>query len=270
MLQNRGQKNHETSMNRINKLFQERKKGILNVYFTAGYPTLNDTLSIAKSLEVAGADMIEIGIPFSDPVADGETIQKSNNSALKNGMSLKLLFDQLEDLRTNVQIPVILMGYVNPVLQYGVKNFCKRCQEVGVDGVILPDLPMELYQKEYRKYFDDNGLKMIYLITPQTSEDRIHLIDQATDGFIYMVSSASTTGGKKDISSKQKNYFNRIRSMNLLNPTLIGFGISDAESFSQACEYANGAIIGSAFINAISNTENLDAVIKSFIQSIKN
>ncbi len=234
--------------NRITDLFSRKRKAILNVYFTAGFPERDATLPILRSLQQAGADLIEIGIPYSDPVADGETIQQSNQHALKNGMSLRLLFDQLTECRQEITLPVILMGYLNPVLQFGVENFCRKCREVGIDGVILPDLPLELFQKEYAQIFRKYGLINICLITPLTSEHRIRMIDEQTDGFIYMVSSTATTGSALDVTVTTQAYFNRIQSMNLRNPRLIGFGINDYETFSTACQYANGAIIGSAFI----------------------
>ncbi|MHA7101710.1 tryptophan synthase subunit alpha [Roseivirga pacifica] len=256
-------------MNRIEKLFETKPERVLNVYFTAGYPKLNDTLGIMQSLEKSGADLIEVGIPFSDPVADGPTIQESNGVALANGMTVKLLFEQLAELRKSVSIPVVLMGYINPIVQYGVEAFCKKCQEVGVDGLILPDLPMFEYMEVYKPVFDAHGLLNIFLITPQTSEARIREIDNNSKGFIYMVSSASTTGAKTGISTDQEAYFARVKAMNLKNPTLIGFGISNKETFDKACANANGAIIGSAFIKAITQEGDLDSNIEKFIKDIK-
>jgi tryptophan synthase alpha chain len=255
--------------NRIEQLFEEEKERILSVYFSAGFPRLNDTSGIMKYLDKSGADIIEVGIPFSDPVADGPTIQESNKAALDNGISLKLIFEQLADIRKEVNIPIILMGYINPVLQYGIEAFCEKCAEVGVDGVILPDLPMQEYLDAYKSTFEKYGLHNIFLITPQTSESRVREIDDNSKGFIYMVSSASTTGAKMDISEEQVNYFQRIKEMNLNNPTLIGFGISNKETFDQACTYASGAIIGSAFINVLKNASNLQEDISEFIKSIK-
>ncbi len=257
-------------MNRIDQLFKTKQQRVLNVYFTAGYPQLNDTLSIMESLEQSGADLIEVGIPFSDPVADGPTIQESNGVALDNGMNLKLLLEQLAELRKTVSIPVVLMGYINPIVQYGIETFCEKCSEVGVDGLILPDLPMFEYLETYKPVFDQHGIYNIFLITPQTSEARIREIDENSNGFIYMVSSASTTGAKASISSDQSAYFARVKGMNLKNPTLIGFGISNAETFNKACDNANGAIIGSAFIKAISQEGELKENIEQFIYSIKN
>ncbi|WP_422006118.1 tryptophan synthase subunit alpha [Roseivirga pacifica] len=255
-------------MNRIEKLFETKPERVLNVYFTAGYPRLDDTLGIMQSLEKSGADLIEVGIPFSDPVADGPTIQESNGVALANGMTVKLLFEQLAELRNSVSIPVVLMGYINPIVQYGVEAFCKKCQEVGVDGLILPDLPMFEYLETYKPMFDAHGLLNIFLITPQTSEARIREIDNNSKGFIYMVSSASTTGAKTGISTDQEAYFARVKAMSLKNPTLIGFGISNKETFDKACANANGAIIGSAFIKAIAQEGDLDNNINEFVNGV--
>ncbi|KYG73155.1 tryptophan synthase subunit alpha [Roseivirga echinicomitans] len=256
-------------MNRIDKLFQDKKERVLNVYFTAGYPQLNDTTTILEALETSGADLIEIGIPYSDPIADGPTIQESNGVALENGMSLKVLFSQLKDIRDKVSVPIVLMGYVNPIVQFGMENFCAKCEEVGVDAVILPDLPMFEYLEMYKPMFEKHGLYNIFLITPQTSDARIKQVDENSNGFIYMVSSASTTGAKTSISLDQSDYFARVKNMNLKNPTLIGFGISNAETFDKACENANGAIIGSAFIKAISEEGNLEEKISGFVKSVK-
>lgn len=255
--------------NRIIDLFAQKNNRILNIYFTAGYPQLHDTVSIVKSLEEAGADMIEIGIPFSDPIADGPTIQASNQVALDNGISLEVLFQQLEGIRENVNIPIILMGYLNPVVQYGIENFCKKAAELGVDGIILPDLPMREFEMVYKDVFERHNLSHIFLVTPQTSDDRIRKIDQLSSGFIYVVSMDSTTGRTDALSDKQKAYFERIQSMKLANPALIGFGISDHKSFETASEYAQGAIIGSAFIKAISNGKPLKESVEKFVKSIK-
>ncbi|OZI06064.1 tryptophan synthase subunit alpha [Siphonobacter sp. BAB-5385] len=256
-------------MNRITQLFQQQSQKLLNVYFTAGYPQLNDTRTILKNLQEAGADLVEIGMPYSDPVADGETIQASNQRALENGMSLKVLFSQLEGMRDEIHVPVLLMGYINPVLQFGVEAFCQKCQEVGVDGLILPDIPADVYEEEFKPTFEKYGLLNIFLITPQTTEKRIQYIDEVSQGFIYMVSSASITGAKTGISAEQEAYFDRIASLNLKNPRLIGFGISDNQSFEQASKNANGAIIGSAFIKAISQSSDLPSTIQTFVQGIK-
>ena len=256
-------------MNRINSLFQGKQKNILSIYFTAGFPQLHDTVTIISELQNAGVDMIEIGIPFSDPLADGPTIQRSSEIALKNGMNVKLLFQQLKDIRiTCPRIPLVLMGYLNPILQYGVEQFCRDASLIGIDGIIIPDLPMLEYLDEYKPIFEMHQLKNIFLITPQTSEERVRLIDDNSNGFIYMVSSASTTGGIEKIGKHQEAYFNRIKKMNLKNPILIGFGISTTETFSKASEYANGAIIGSAFINAIDKNTDLKKSITFFIHTI--
>ena len=256
-------------MNRIDEVFSKKKKGILNIYFTAGYPKINDTLRIAGALEVAGVDIIEIGIPYSDPIADGPTIQDSSQKALDAGMSLKLLMRQLQDLRKHVKIPVILMGYINPVLQYGFTKFCQDCKEVGIDGAILPDLPMQEYAEMYQGTFEDYGIYNIFLMTPQTSEKRVLQINNASKGFIYMVSSASITGAKQEVSQAQINYFERIQKMNLSVERLIGFGISNKETFDNVCQYASGAIIGSAFINQL-NKDDSNEAITSFVGSIIN
>ncbi len=254
--------------NRINQLFDTKKENILSVYFTAGYPNLNDTVRIIQELEKNGVDLIEIGIPFSDPTADGPTIQRSSEAALKNGMSVNLLFEQLKDIRRSVQIPLIVMGYFNPVLQFGVEKFCKKCSDIGIDGTILPDLPLEEFEDSYTDIFRQNNLYNILLITPQTTEKRIRQIDDATDGFIYMVSSASTTGAGKKVEDFHRDYFDRIQQMNLRNPRLMGFGISDHETFANACKYSSGAIIGSAFVNVLKESQNLENTISLFIKEI--
>lgn len=254
-------------MSRIKELFQT-KKNILSIYYTAGYPGLNDTLKIAEALEQAGADLLEIGFPYSDPVADGPTIQASSKQSLDQGMDLKLLFEQLKDLRRKISIPVLLMGYVNPVLQYGVENFCKACVEVGVDGCIVPDLPMVEYEELYQTVFEKNGLTNIFLVTPQTSPDRIRKIDALSNGFIYLLSSSATTGQHLQVSENTENYFSRIADMKLNNPTMIGFGINSKETFDKACQYANGAIIGSAFVKALDGAD-LNNSIKTFMQKFK-
>lgn len=255
-------------MNRIDNLFGTKKNNILSIYFTAGYPKLNDTLTIIETLAGNGVDMIEIGIPFSDPMADGPVIQQSNQQALKNGMSLKNLFQQLENVRDKVNIPLFLMGYLNPILQFGMENFLDKCNKIGIDGVILPDLPLLEYQDEYKYLFEKYGIYNVFLISPQTSEERIRLIDKESKGFIYMVSSAATTGAKTGITNEQIQYFERIRGMKLNNPSLLGFGISNNQTFTTACKYANGAIIGSAFVKTISEIHDLEYSIKAFINSI--
>ncbi|GAB2802370.1 tryptophan synthase subunit alpha [Rhabdobacter roseus] len=259
-------------MNRITELFEkaaDQADGLLNVYFTAGFPQLNDTRLILRALQEGGADLVEIGMPYSDPVADGETIQQSNDQALHNGMSVRLLLEQLEGMRETITLPVLLMGYLNPVLQYGVENFCQKCAEVGVDGLILPDMPMDIYVNEYQAIFKKYGILNIFLVTPQTHEARIRQIDQQSDGFIYTVSSASVTGSKTGVSEDMEAYFDRLNAMNLRNPRLIGFGIKDQSTYEKACRYAQGAIIGSAFIRVLQESQDLDTDIKAFIGSIK-
>ncbi|QGY44113.1 tryptophan synthase subunit alpha [Maribellus comscasis] len=254
--------------NRINQLFETKKENILSVYFTAGFPNLSDTVQIIQELEKNGVDLIEIGIPFSDPTADGPTIQHSSEVALKNGMSVKQLFEQLKEIRESVKIPLILMGYFNPVLQFGVEAFCKKCHEVGIDGTILPDLPLEEFEEHYKDTFIKNNLHNILLITPQTSEKRIRQIDNVSEGFIYMVSSASTTGAGKKVEDFHLDYFERIQQMNLKNARLIGFGISDNATFTNACNYANGAIIGSAFVKSFDKNVTIKKSISSFVKHI--
>lgn len=249
-------------MNRINQLFISKPNNILSIYFTAGFPQLNDTCSIIKELASNGIDLIEIGIPFSDPMADGPTIQESGTIALNNGMTLRVLFDQLQDIRKEVSIPLILMGYLNPILQFGFDNFCKKCSDVGIDGMIIPDLPFNDYIKEYKPIADKYDLKIIMLITPDTSEDRIRTIDDNTDGFIYMVSSTATTGAQNSFDDQKQAYFKKINGMNLRNPRLIGFGISNKSTLKSAQQNANGAIIGSKFITFLMESLNIkDAVI---------
>ncbi|WP_188051696.1 tryptophan synthase subunit alpha [Flavobacterium sp. GP15] len=252
-------------MNRINKKLQESKK-IFSIYFSAGYPNLNDTVQIIQDLEKNGVNMIEIGLPFSDPLADGPTIQASSTQALHNGMTTQVLFDQLKDIRKTVTIPLVIMGYFNPMLQYGIENFCQKCAEIGIDGLIIPDLPVDVYADEYKATFEKYGLKNIFLITPQTAVERINFIDSVSDGFIYMVSSASVTGSQTGFGAEQADYFKRISDMNLKNPQIIGFGISNKETFNQATQYAKGAIIGSAFIKHL--TENGTGKIKEFVEEI--
>jgi len=261
-------------MNRITTLFSgvkdQSEAGLLNVYFTAGFPELNDTMRVLQALQDGGADLVEIGMPYSDPVADGETIQKSNDRALENGMTVKILFDQLADMRESITVPVLLMGYVNPVLQYGMEAFCKKCAEVGVDGLILPDMPMDVYLNEYKAIFDAYGILNIFLVTPQTSEKRIRQIDEVSEGFIYTVSSASVTGSKSGVSDDMESYFDRLNAMQLRNPRLIGFGIKDHATFKKASGYAAGAIIGSAFIRVLQESNDLEQDIKSFVRNVKN
>ena len=246
----------------------KHSNGLLSIYFTAGYPTLDSTVTIAKALEEAGADFLEIGFPYSDPVADGPTIQRASEIALENGMTLKLLFEQLKDLRKHVSIPVYLMGYVNPVLQFGVENFCKACKEVGVNGTIIPDLPMYEYEELYQTVFEENGISNIFLVTPQTSEERIRKIDNLSTNFIYLLSSNATTGKNLEVKDQAQTYFKRIKDMDLKNPFIIGFGISNQDTFQKATEYANGAIVGTAFVKLLAE-ENYLEKIPAFIKDIK-
>ena len=255
-------------MNRIDYLFQTKKERILSIYVTAGFPNLEDTLPVMEAIQASGADIIEIGLPYSDPIADGPTIQESNTIALENGMSIRKLFSQLLGFRAKIHLPVVLMGYLNPIIQYGVEEFCKKCKEVGVDGLILPDLPLQQYVEEYQEIFEKYGLFNTFLISPQTSEKRIREIDQHSSGFIYMVSSHAITGGKSAISPEQLAYFERVEAMNLIHPRLIGFGISDAVSFQMASRYSQGAIIGSAFIKQIKDSTDLNQDINTYIQGI--
>jgi tryptophan synthase alpha chain len=255
-------------MNRLQQLFQHKKKDILSIYYTAGYPQLDSALQIAEALQKAGADFLEIGFPYSDPVADGPVIQASSKQALDQGMTLHLLFEQLKDLRKTITIPILLMGYVNPVLQFGVANFCKACAEVGVDGCIIPDLPMYEYEELYKDEFEKNGLSNIFLVTPQTSEERIRKIDGLSNAFIYLLSSSATTGKNLDVSTSATAYFSRIKAMELKNPLMIGFGISDRKTFDSANEYASGAIIGSAFVKCLANGDVEDQV-KNFMQEFR-
>lgn len=254
--------------NRINTLFEKKNKNILSVYFTAGYPNLNDTVEIIQELEKNGVDLIEIGMPFSDPTADGPTIQKTSEQALKNGMNLNLLFEQLKSIRKTVSIPLVLMGYFNPVYQYGVKEFCEKCKKIGIDATILPDMPLDEFEANYKAIFENNNLHNILLITPQTSDQRVRQIDHASSGFIYMVSSASTTGAGKKVEDFQTEYFERIEQLNLKNPRLIGFGISDNATFKNACKYANGAIIGSAFVSSFQSDVKIKNLIANFVKQM--
>lgn len=256
-------------MNRINQLFNNKSdKKPLSIYYTAGYPQLEDTLMLAKSLEEAGADFLEIGFPYSDPVADGPVIQHSSEVSLKNGMTLEKLFDQLKDLRKHVQLPVLLMGYVNPLLQYGVERFCASCAAVGVDGVIVPDLPMYEYEEQYQEIFKKHNVSNIFLITPQTTDERIRKIDELSTGFIYMVSSYATTGKNLTVSDQTTQYFKRVQALKLQSPLVVGFGIADKESFDHALNYADAAIVGSAFVRLLGEADYRDR-LPSFIESIK-
>ncbi|SBV99540.1 Tryptophan synthase alpha chain [uncultured Dysgonomonas sp.] len=255
-------------MNRIKQLFEKKQKNILSIYFTAGFPQLDDTCNVIRELEANGIDLIEIGIPFSDPMADGPTIQESGTIALRNGMTLKVLFEQLKDIRSDVTIPLILMGYLNPIMQYGFENFCKQCKETGIDGAIIPDLPFNDYISQYKPIADKYDIKIVMLITPETSDERIRLIDEHTDGFIYMVSSASTTGAQSNFDDKKQAYFRKINGMNLRNPRLIGFGISNKATLEAAQENASGAIIGSKFITLLKESTKIKEAVKALKEAL--
>lgn len=255
-------------MNRINQLFAQKKHNVLSIYYTAGFPNLEDTMPIAQSLEDAGVDMLEIGFPYSDPVADGPVLQESSKLALENGMSLQKLFDQLKTLRPQITIPVLLMGYVNPVLQYGVERFCASCAAAGVDGCIIPDLPLKEYQQHYQAIFEKHGLSNIFLVTPNTAEERIREIDHISNGFVYLLSSAATTGKALQVSENTSAYFSRIQGMKLKNPLMVGFGIGDKSTFHAACNHASGAIVGTAFVKTIKEGFTMKGV-KEFIEKFK-
>ena len=256
-------------MNRIEELFQTKKQNILSIYFTAGYPVLNDTLRTIQELNKAGVDMIEIGMPFSDPVADGPVIQRSNEKALSNGMTIKLLFKQLASVREITDLPLILMGYINPVFKFGMESFLYKCQKTGIDGIIIPDLPVEEYLVSYEALFEKYNIFNIFLISPQTSNEWITYLDSISKGFLYIVSSAATTGTIKKFDESQITYFKKVNNLNLKTPGLIGFGISNNETFIQACNFANGAIIGSSFIRALDGNGTLPENIHGFIRKIR-
>lgn len=255
-------------MNRIDKLFQEKKSNILSVYFTAGYPRLDDTVKVLESLEEHGVHMAEIGVPFSDPMADGPVIQASGARALANGMSVKRLFEQLDGVREKVSMPIVLMGYLNPILQFGFERYCETAARCGIDGLIIPDLPFAEYMESYKAVAEKHSLRVIMLITPETSEERVRLIDEQTGGFIYMVSSASVTGAKNRFSDENLAYFRRVNAMQLKNPRLIGFGISNKETFNAACEEAGGAIIGSKFVSLLGTEKSIDEAVEKLIVAI--
>jgi len=255
-------------MNRIKTLFQQKQQDILSVYFTAGYPALNDTKAILSALQTQGVDLVEIGIPFSDPMADGPVIQESSHKALNNGMSIKLLFEQLTNIRNEINIPLVMMGYLNPVMQFGFEAFCRECSRVGIDGMIIPDLPMSDYLEEYKAIADSYDLKFIFLITPETSEERIRIIDENTDGFIYMVSSAAVTGAQSSFDSRLA-YFDRINAMGLKNPRLIGFGVSNKATFDAVNQHASGAIVGSAFIKILEQIPEPEKAVGELLRVLK-
>ena len=254
-------------MSRIQELFKKKKEKDLNVYCTAGYPQLDSTREVMKALQENGADLIELGIPYSDPLADGPVIQNSGAKAIQNGMTVSILFEQLKDFRKEISIPVILMGYINQVLQYGFERFCADAEKLGIDGLIFPDLPMYEYETEYRDIIQRHHLDFIFLVTPETSEERIKKLDSLSSGFLYAVSSSSTTGKEKDFSVTEK-YLQKLKTMNLENSVLVGFGIKDKTSFETACKYANGAIIGTAYIKALENVEDVGKATKQFLEGI--
>ncbi len=258
-------------MNQIQKLFDQKQKNILSVFFIAGYPQLEDTCTIIKALAANGADLIEVGMPYSDPVADGPVIEVADSVALQNGMTIAKLFEQLKqlDLPEGQKIPLLLMGYLNPVMQYGFERFCKDAAASGVSGLIIPDLPPDIYQEHYQKFVEANGLRMVFLITPETGEDRIRMFDSISTGFVYAVSSSSITGRDTD-ESKKEAYFKRIGSMNLKNPVLVGFGVKDQHTFEQACRYTNGAISGTAYINKLRDNRDIDKITSEFVRSFHN
>lgn len=256
-------------MNRINQLFEAKQKDIVSIYFTAGHPRPNTAKGIIQSLEKNGIDMIEIGMPFSDPLADGPTIQHSSEQSLNDGMTVKKLMSELEDIRETVKMPLILMGYFNTVLKYGVEEFCKEANRVGIDGVILPDLPLEVYETEYKDTFEQYDIIPVFLITPQTPDERLLQTAKLSKGFIYMVSTAATTGAQVGYAQETMDYFKRIQDMNLGVPVVTGFGISNPETLAQASQYSAGAIIGSAFVKAIGGSEDLEGDIATFVKELK-
>jgi len=254
---------------KIDTLFNTKKTSLLSVFFTAGYPELNDTIPVLQYLQSAGVDLVEVGIPYSDPLADGPVIQQTGQQAIKNGMNLHLLLQQLKEAKESIQIPVLLMGYLNPVMQYGIEKFAEDCLHAGVSGIIIPDLPLDEYLLKYDSIFRKYQISNINLITPRTSEERIRYIDEHSNGFIYVVSSSSITGNSLSLQEATIRYFSMIRDMKLNNPCLIGFGIQDHESFQMASEYAQGAIIGSAFLRMLSSSKNMQVDIQKFIEQIK-
>jgi tryptophan synthase alpha chain len=255
--------------NRIEQLFKQKSKHILNVYCTAGFPKLESTLEVMQALQENGADIIELGMPYSDPLADGPVIQESSAVAIANGMTIRKLFEQLKAMRPVIHIPVFLMGYMNPLLQFGFENFCRNAADVGIDGLILPDLPMYEYETEYGDIIKKYGLNAVFLVTPETKEDRIKKLDELSAGFLYAVSSSSTTGSDKNISNQQA-YFEKLQRMNLKNPVFVGFGIKDKETFEAACKFTNGAFIGTAYIRAIENATDINAATRNFLQPIQS
>lgn len=255
-------------MNRIDKLFAEKSSDILSVYYPAGFPNLNDTMDILSTLESKGVDMVELWIPFSDPMADGVVIQEAATEALANGMSLRLLFEQITSMRERVAIPVILMGYLNPIMHFGFERFCKECKRVGVDGVIIPDLPFKEYMEKYKDTAEEYGLRVVMFISPETSEERIRLIDEHASGFIYMVSSNGTTGARSSFAGSSDGYFERVNGMGLVHPRLIGFGVSSKSTFDAACSSSSGAIIGSHFVKLLKSEPSICSAVDRLISDI--
>ncbi|MCA1755942.1 MAG: tryptophan synthase subunit alpha [Bacteroidales bacterium] len=255
-------------MNRLDALFKKKQKNILSLFFTAGYPDLQSTAEIIRAAEEAGADMIEAGMPFSDPVADGKTIQHSSEEALKNGINMNLYFEQVREGGKSIQQPVLFMGYFNQVLQYGPEKFCHACNDAGIDGFIIPDLPPDIFIREYRDIFHGAGLRSVFLITPDTTEERIHQLDDLATGFLYMVSSRSITGSRESFDASQEEYFKRVSSMNLKNPLIAGFGISNHATFATACQYAAGAIAGSGYIKALEKSRDIRVTTREFVTSL--
>ena len=256
-------------MNRINQLFSQKKSGILSLYFCAGHPTIESVPEIIETLEKRGVDMVEVGIPFSDPMADGPVIQEAATKALENGMTLRLLFQQIAAVRSKVKMPLVLMGYLNPIMQYGIEEFYKSCKECGVDGVIIPDLPFQDYLDTFKPVADAQDVRTIMLITPETSEERIRFIDEHTDGFIYMVSSAAITGAQKSFDESKQTYFSRINSMQLTNPRMIGFGISNKQTLTAAQNNAAGAIIGSKFVSLLQENKSVDEAVDKLFEALE-
>jgi len=254
-------------MNRIEEFFKKKQNKILNVYYTAGFPGLEDTLTVMKALEESGADMIELGMPYSDPLADGPVIQHSNTIALQNGMTIKKLFAQLQNFRKHISFPVLLMGYMNPILQYGFENFCVGAAAVGIDGLILPDLPEYEFESEYGAIIKKHGLDFVFLVTPETSDERVKRLDKLSSGFLYAVSSSSTTGKDKNMNDVAI-YLQKLKNLELKNPVLVGFGIKDKQTFQTACDNANGALIGTAFIKALESDANVERATKKFLNEI--
>ncbi len=256
-------------MSRIKELFERKQNNVLNVYCTAGYPELNSTTEVMNALQANGADLIELGMPYSDPLADGPVIQHSSTIALNNGMTIQELFNQLKDCRKDISVPVVLMGYMNPVLQYGFEQFCKDAAAVGVDGLILPDLPEYEFETEFGAIIKQYGLDFIFLVTPETSDERIKKLDSLSSGFLYAVSSSSTTGSDKNMTDVDA-YLQKLKNMQLKNPVLVGFGIKDKQTFDAACTHANGAIIGTAFIKALDDTTDVESTVKKFLDGVLN